>query len=63
MQEKIMRQYFGSGPPPIEETDRNMSLVMVNNHWTMSYPRPLLPNFIELGNLHLKLEKNSLPKV
>ncbi|XP_049809361.1 UDP-glycosyltransferase UGT5-like [Schistocerca nitens] len=61
MQEKIQTKYFGPGHPPVYETERNFSLLLVNNHFSMNYPRPLLPNIIELTGLHLEKQRKPLP--
>ncbi|XP_047110697.1 UDP-glycosyltransferase UGT5-like isoform X1 [Schistocerca piceifrons] len=61
MQEKIQTKYFGPGHPPVYETERNFSLLIVNNHFSMNYPRPLLPNIIELTGLHLEKQRKPLP--
>ncbi|XP_068082930.1 UDP-glucosyltransferase 2-like [Anabrus simplex] len=61
-QEKVMRKHFGSAPPPVVETERNKSLLLVYNHWTLDYPRPLLPNVVPITGLHLKPSTNPLPQ-
>lgn len=41
---------------------RNVSLVLVNTHFTSSGPRPLLPNLVEVGGLQVKPEPAPLPE-
>ncbi|XP_049956948.1 UDP-glycosyltransferase UGT5-like [Schistocerca serialis cubense] len=60
-QEKMQTKYFGPGHPSVHETERNFSLLIVNNHFSMNYPRPLLPNIIELTGLHLEKQRKPLP--
>lgn len=62
-QENLMRKYFGADPPPVWETERNMSLIMSNNHWIMNYPRSHLPSIIEFTGLHIQETRQPLPKV
>lgn len=31
----------------------NVALVLLNNHFTMNYPRPFAPNMIEVGGIHI----------
>ncbi|XP_049773400.1 UDP-glucosyltransferase 2-like isoform X1 [Schistocerca cancellata] len=61
-QEAIMRQYFGPGPPPVHETERNVSLLIVNSHFSVDYPRPLLPNILEITGMHVQTQTKPLPK-
>ncbi|XP_067000258.2 UDP-glucosyltransferase 2 [Anabrus simplex] len=61
-QEALLRKYFGSAPPSVYETEHNDSLLLLNNHWSLSYPRPLLPNVVELTGLHVQTTTKPLPK-
>jgi glucuronosyltransferase len=35
--------------PSISEVEKNISLIFTNSHFSMTYPRPLLPNVIEVS--------------
>jgi len=35
------------------EIEKNISLVMVNTHYSMDYPRPLVPAMITVGGIHI----------
>ncbi|XP_049803190.1 UDP-glucosyltransferase 2-like [Schistocerca nitens] len=61
-QDAIMRQYFGPDLPSVYETDRNFSLLIVNSHFSMEYPRPHLPNIIEVTGVHVETQAKPLPK-
>jgi hypothetical protein len=61
--EFVMRYYFGSDPPSVWEAENNISLVMVNSHWSQSYVLPLLPSVIQLGNIHIQEKPRPLPEV
>ncbi|XP_021942239.1 UDP-glucuronosyltransferase 2C1-like isoform X3 [Zootermopsis nevadensis] len=62
MNEVAMRYHFGRGPPSVWEAEKNVSLVMVNSHWSQSYPLPLLPAVIQLGNIHIQEKPKQLPQ-
>ncbi|XP_044255719.1 UDP-glucosyltransferase 2-like [Tribolium madens] len=50
---QIAREFFGPELPSLEELARNTSLVIVNSHFSISHARPTVPNFIEVGGLHI----------
>ncbi|PSN47111.1 hypothetical protein C0J52_16000 [Blattella germanica] len=58
-QQKIMEKHFGKfGPlPSIDDIHASTSLMFLNNHFSISYPRPLLPNIVEVGGMHIKPPK------
>lgn len=44
----LIRQRFGPGLPSTEDLVRNTSLMLVNQHFSLSGPKPLPPNVIEV---------------
>lgn len=60
--DKTMRKYFGEDLPPIQEIITNTSVVLVNHHYSLAFPRPYLPNMIEIGGFHVEAPK-PLPEV
>lgn len=48
--------------PSLEEMTKNISLTLINTHFTIGTSRPLVPNFIEVAGMHLK-PASKLPKV
>ncbi|XP_023717901.1 UDP-glucuronosyltransferase 1-8 [Cryptotermes secundus] len=58
-QEAVMRQYFNDTDdiPPLADIVRNTSLLLLNNHFSLNYPRPLVPNMIEVGGMHVQTAK------
>ena len=60
--DRIMRKYFGNHLPSIEDIIKNTSLVLVNHHFSLAYPRPYLPNMVEIGGYHVPPAK-PLPSV
>lgn len=49
--------------PDLEELERNMSLLIYNNHFSLNGARPLLPGVIDTGGMHIKPKSEPLPKV
>lgn len=48
--------------PHLDSLRRNVSLALVNYHFTTGYPRPNLPALIEVGGLQVKDPPSPLPK-
>lgn len=61
-EEEMKVKYFGHNIPSLRDISKNMSLVMVNSHFTLNFPRPLVPGIIEIGGNFLKQSK-PLPEV
>nr|ATN96014.1 UDP-glucuronosyl transferase 342A2 [Aphis gossypii] len=49
----IGRKYFGPDAPDADTLMKNTSLVFVNGHYTVDLAKPLLPNFVNIGGIHL----------
>lgn len=47
----------------VQDIDRNFSLVILGNNHVFGYPKPLLPNVIEVHSLQISGERGTLPKV
>jgi glucuronosyltransferase len=45
---------FGSALPSVEELEKSISLILVNSHFSMIQPRPLMPGIINIGGAHIK---------
>lgn len=65
-QNEIMYKHFNytgwECRPSIEKMIKNISLTLINTHFTIGSVRPLIPNFIEVAGIHLNPVLN-LPKV
>lgn len=61
MHDRVMRRHFGNDLPYIDNIWRNTSLLLVNNHPALSFPRPQLPNTIDIAGMHIYPPK-PLPK-
>ena len=54
-QNVIAKQYFGSNLPHLPDIiNRHGSLLLVNTHFTINMPKPLMPNIIEVAGMHLE---------
>lgn len=53
----IASEHVGKDLPPIEELEKNVSLVLTNTHPSVTYPRVLLPHTVEIGGLHCRPAK------
>lgn len=53
---ELARRHFGADTPPVPDiVRRRTALVLVNGHQTsFTQPRPLGPNVIEVGGIHIK---------
>lgn len=58
----IIRKYLDIKATRVEKFIANTSLILVNAHFSLSLPRPLVPNVIEVGGIHIRSVR-SLPKV
>ncbi|XP_061387713.1 UDP-glycosyltransferase UGT5-like, partial [Musca vetustissima] len=59
-QEQVYRKYFPNAKLSLDEARRNVSLVLLNDHFTLRAPRPYVPNMIEVGGLHIKQKPDPL---
>lgn len=53
----ILREKFGDNMPSVVEISKKISLMLVNTHYSLSGPRPLSPQVIEVGGVHIKEPK------
>ncbi|XP_075223749.1 UDP-glycosyltransferase UGT5-like isoform X2 [Lycorma delicatula] len=61
-QEKLIQKYFGgmiSPMPPLKEMLADVSMVFLNAHVVLGFPRPNLPNVIDVGGLHIQPTTNN----
>jgi glucuronosyltransferase len=63
-QQAILEKYFSDYAPlpSISELASSTSLILVNGHFSISYPMPLMPNIVPVGGMHVKPAKK-LPEV
>ncbi|XP_055551136.1 UDP-glycosyltransferase UGT5-like [Wyeomyia smithii] len=58
---RLLTARFGDGIPDVSEIAKNTSLLLVNQHYTLSGARPLVPAVVEVGGVHIRPPK-PLPK-
>lgn len=57
---ELIKKYFPSAPTT-EEISKNISLVLVNSHYSTELAHPLVPRMVNIGGYHVKQAKK-LPK-
>uniref|UniRef100_A0A182N956 UDP-glucuronosyltransferase n=1 Tax=Anopheles dirus TaxID=7168 RepID=A0A182N956_9DIPT len=63
MMQHYYDQFFPGATRSMEEMRRRgVALVLINSHFSMSYPRPYTPNMVEVGGFHVNREVNPLPE-
>lgn len=62
VENKVVREVFGSKVPDLRELKKNVALEFLNVHPLWDFNRPVPPNIIYLGGIHHKPQKE-LPKV
>lgn len=60
-QRRLYDEHFPDPKPQLDTVMRNVSLVLLNSHFTLAPPRPYMPNMIEVGGLHLNRVASPLP--
>uniref|UniRef100_A0A1B6DDM3 UDP-glucuronosyltransferase n=1 Tax=Clastoptera arizonana TaxID=38151 RepID=A0A1B6DDM3_9HEMI len=53
----IIRSYLGDNTPSAHEVLKNVSFILQNGHFSVSYPRPYLPGVAEIACMHCKPTK------
>ena len=61
IQKQIYDAAFPDPKPCLNTLKKDVSLVLLNSHFTLNYPRPYVPNMIEVGGMHINRVPNPLP--
>jgi glucuronosyltransferase len=63
-QNAAMQKHFNytDNLPPVWELQYRTSLVLLNSHYSLSYPKAVTPNYVQVGGMHVK-PPNKLPQV
>ncbi|XP_016976677.1 UDP-glycosyltransferase UGT5 [Drosophila rhopaloa] len=61
-QEQLYKEFFPENKRCFYEMRRNASLVLINQHASLSFPRPYSPNMIEVGGMHIDGNLSPLPE-
>ncbi|XP_049545914.1 UDP-glycosyltransferase UGT5-like [Anopheles darlingi] len=63
VQQRYYDKFFPNANRSLSEMRRHgVSLILVNSHFSLSFPRPYLPNLIEVGGFHVNRKVNPLPE-
>ncbi|XP_033166577.1 UDP-glucuronosyltransferase 2A2 [Drosophila mauritiana] len=60
-QRELYAKYFPTARKSLDEVLDSFSLMLLGQHFSLSYPRPYLPNMIEVGGLHLQQQRKVQP--
>ncbi|CAH0398392.1 unnamed protein product [Chilo suppressalis] len=63
--DKLAREYvpnLKSPVPSLYQLQQNVSLFLINSHFSVDPPTAYLPNIVEIGGVHLSPSKPKLPK-
>lgn len=64
-QEELVKKHFShlkEPLPSLKDLEKNITLVLVNSHFTVDTVRPMVPGIIEVGGVHIDTPRK-LPKV
>ncbi|XP_055687900.1 UDP-glycosyltransferase UGT5 [Lutzomyia longipalpis] len=62
-QVELYNKHFPNAKFTLDEVKKtHVSLVLLNSHVSLGYPRPYLPNMIEIGGFHVNTRSQPLPK-
>lgn len=56
-QDALMRRYFGNDHPYVADIIKNTSLLLINDHFSTSFPRPSVPNMVGIAGVHVRPPK------
>lgn len=59
---KLLEKHLNSSISNFDELIKNISLILVNTHWSMEFSRPLVPAVVQIGGVHIQKAKK-LPQV
>lgn len=54
--EKVYKQYLGDDVAGVEEMRKNVSMIFSNTHFSLNFPRPTMPDVVEIGGVHVGAE-------
>ena len=59
----FLSDIFPSHHRTYDESLKNISMVLVNGHFSQGHPRPNVPAVVEVGGIQVKPKANQLPEV
>ncbi|XP_065354382.1 UDP-glycosyltransferase UGT5-like [Calliphora vicina] len=61
-QKKILRTYLPHIKDDIWDLRTNFSIMLLNNHFSLSFPRPYVPSMVEVGGFQIHYKPKPLPQ-
>ncbi|XP_046968062.1 UDP-glucosyltransferase 2 [Vanessa cardui] len=55
--QSVLRRHFGAQMPHVYDMAKNVSFILQNGHYSVTYSRPFLPNVAEIACIHCKESK------
>lgn len=62
LQNELYKKYFPHLERDMYEVRKNTALVLLNSHVSLGFPRPYMPNHIEVGGMHINRQRKPLPE-
>lgn len=60
-EQAIVEKHVGRRLTDFNELAKNMSLILVNSHYSLNGGRPMVPGLIEVGGMHITSSKKPIP--
>uniref|UniRef100_T1GPS3 UDP-glucuronosyltransferase n=1 Tax=Megaselia scalaris TaxID=36166 RepID=T1GPS3_MEGSC len=57
----LYNEFFPEPKPSLNSVRKNVSLVLLNTHFSLAFPRPYAPNMIEVGGMQVNRKTKELP--
>lgn len=62
-QNDMIKKYIGPDAPSLEDAKKDVSLILVNSHYSLHGVRPFTTGVIEVAGLHVTPNATRLPNV
>lgn len=60
--DQLYKEHFPNATKSLDELRQNFSIIFLNQHFSLSFPRPYVTNMIEVGGFHLQHKPQPLPQ-
>ncbi|XP_054084659.1 UDP-glucosyltransferase 2-like [Zeugodacus cucurbitae] len=60
-QQRYYEKYFPNATLRLTDVRRDFSMLLLNQHYSFSWPRPLVPNAIEVAGMHIDHKPSKIP--
>ncbi|XP_034234754.1 UDP-glucuronosyltransferase-like [Thrips palmi] len=62
LQQEVVTEFFPDAPPLTDLLYDKLALTLINNHFSLSSPVPMVPGVVEIGGMHIPDKARPLPK-